>query len=101
MLRPTYGGSLTYAKGSYDSQSGIIESEWQLSEDGKTFTYKCTVPANTTATLGLPTKSENAVITEGRCDAALSEGVSFVKNEDGRAWYEITSGKYEFSVVNK
>ena len=97
VLQPTYGGSLTYAKGSYNSQNGIIKSEWKLSDDG-TFTYKCTVPANTTATLKLPVNSENAVITEGGKDIAYSEGVSFKGFENGRAIYEITSGVYDFVV---
>ena len=100
ILQPTYGGSLTYAKGSYNSRSGEIKSEWKLSDDGKIFTYKCTVPANTTATLGLPIEKEAAVITEGGKDVLLSEGVSFIKYENGRAWYEITSGEYEFTVNN-
>ena len=38
ILQPTYGGSLTWAKGSYDSASGIIESAWTLADDG-TFTF--------------------------------------------------------------
>ncbi len=97
VLQPTYGGTLTYAKGSYNSQNGLIKSEWHLEKDG-TFTYKCTVPANTTATLKLPVKNENAVITEGGKDIAYSEGVSFVGFNDGRAVYEITSGVYEFVV---
>ncbi len=97
VLQPTHGGSLTYAKGSYNSQNGIIKSEWALSDDG-VFTYKCTVPANTTATLKLPVASENAIITEGGKDAIFSEGVTFVGYEDKRAVYEITSGAYEFVV---
>ena len=101
VLRPTYGGSLTHVKGSLDSQSGLIKSEWKLSDDGKVFTYDCTVPANTSATLMLPVESENAIITEGGKDISLSDGVVFVKYENGRAIYEITSGVYHFVVTNK
>lgn len=99
ILQPTHGGSLTYAKGSYNSRSGEIKSEWRLSDDKSTFTYKCMVPANTSATLKLPA-SENARILENNKDISLSEGVSFIKYENGRAWYEITSGEYEFTVIN-
>ncbi len=101
VLRPTYGGNITHVKGSLDSQSGLIESEWTLSDDGKTFTYNCTVPANTSATLMLPVESENAIITEGGKEISLSEGVSFVRFENDRAVYEITSGRYTFAVTNK
>ena len=52
MLAPKFGGGLTYAKGSFTSPHGKISSAWKL-HDGK-FTYDCTVPTNTTATLKLP-----------------------------------------------
>ena len=52
MLAPKFGGGLTYAKGSFTSPYGKISSAWKL-HDGK-FTYDCTVPTNTTATLKLP-----------------------------------------------
>ena len=100
VLRPTYGGSLTYAKGSYLSQSGLIESEWKLSEDGKTFTYDCVVPANTSATLMIPIEAANASITENGVAFADAAGVTFVGIEDGRAIFEIESGVYHITVVN-
>lgn len=53
ILKPTIGGSLTYAKGSYESVYGTIVSEWEKSEDG-TVTYHTVIPANTSATLILP-----------------------------------------------
>lgn len=103
-LRPHYASyddtSVTWAKGSFDSMNGLIESEWTLSDDRNTFTYKCTVPANTSATLSLPVENDNAYITEGGNDIALSEGVEYIKTEDGRKYYEITSGVYEFVVHN-
>ena len=49
----------------------------------------------------LPVESENAIITEGGKDISLSDGVVFVKYENGRAIYEITSGVYHFVVTNK
>ncbi len=103
-LRPHYASyedtSVTWAKGSYDSISGLIESEWKLSEDRSTFTYKCTVPANTSATLSLPVENINAYITEGGIDINDAEGIEYIKTEDGRKYYEITSGVYEFVVHN-
>lgn len=103
-LRPHYASyeetSVNWAKGSYDSMNGLIESEWKLSEDRSTFTYKCTVPANTSATLSLPVENENAYITEGGIDVNKVEGIEYIKTEDGRKYYEITSGIYEFVVNN-
>ena len=52
ILKPTAGGSLTFAEGSYESAYGRITSSWEL-RDGS-FYYKCSIPANTTAELYLP-----------------------------------------------
>jgi alpha-L-rhamnosidase len=52
-IHPRPGGTLTWAKGSYHSIRGTIASSWKL-EAGK-FTLSVTIPANTTATVVLPT----------------------------------------------
>lgn len=92
--------TLTWVKGSYTAETGTIKSEWSLSSDRKTFTYKCTVPANTSATLSLPISNNNATITESGKAANTATGVKFIEIKDGRAYYEITSGTYEFVVKN-
>ena len=51
-LEPQIGGGLTYAKGSYESVYGTITSEWKV--DGKEIVFNFTIPANTTATVMLP-----------------------------------------------
>jgi alpha-L-rhamnosidase len=53
-VQPRPGGSLTWAKGSYMSVKGEIASEWKI--DNGLFTLKVKIPANTTATIILPTK---------------------------------------------
>jgi alpha-L-rhamnosidase len=53
-IHPRPGGSLTWAKGSYNSIKGEITSEWKI-ENGL-FTLKVKIPANTTATVILPGK---------------------------------------------
>jgi alpha-L-rhamnosidase len=53
-IHPRPGGSLTWAKGSYNSIKGEIVSEWKI-ENG-IFTLEVKIPANTRATIVLPTK---------------------------------------------
>ncbi|MDR0566469.1 MAG: glycoside hydrolase family 78 protein [Prevotellaceae bacterium] len=53
-VHPRLGGSLTWAKGSYNSIKGKIVSEWKI-ENG-IFTLKVKIPVNTKATVVLPTK---------------------------------------------
>ena len=93
--QPDPTGEMTWAKGHYDSMYGRIESAWSV--EGRRLTYRATVPANTAATLLLPASS-GAAIREGGGPAGEAEGVRFVGSEDGRAVYELESGRYEFSA---
>ncbi len=56
IIQPLAGGSLTYAKASYQSVYGKAESGWQR-EDGKTV-YTVTIPANCTAEIKINSKTE-------------------------------------------
>jgi len=52
VLKPIFGGTLTMARGEYESLYGKIISEWSL-QNGD-FQYHCKIPVNTQATLILP-----------------------------------------------
>ncbi|MDR1135848.1 MAG: family 78 glycoside hydrolase catalytic domain [Clostridiales Family XIII bacterium] len=98
ILDPQYGGTLTYANGGYDSVSGRIDSGWTWNHDTGAFNYDFTIPANTTATVYIPTL-DPANVTEGSEAAGEAEGVVFVSydSELQRAEYEVASGAYSFS----
>ena len=85
---------MTSAEGYYDSMYGRISSAWKV--DGKTLTYRATVPANTTATLYLPASSAS-VVKEGGKQAGEAKGVTFLRQEGGKAVFLLKSGSYEFS----
>ena len=87
-LQPTPDptGKMTWAEGYYDSMYGRIYSKWEV-KNGQLI-YEATVPANTSATLYLPAKSETDII-----DA---DGCSLVKFENGKAIYQLQSGRYKF-----
>lgn len=97
VLEPSMGGSITWAKGSYDSVMGEIYSAWHRNETG--YSYTATVPANTTATLYLPI-SEDQTVFESGVSAVNAEGVNYVKTENGKAVYELASGTYCFTVCD-
>ena len=59
ILQPRIGGTFSFIRGHYDSAYGRIESGWQIQKKG--YIYEATIPANTTATLYLPAKSEKSV----------------------------------------
>mgnify|MGYP003306762858 CR=1 FL=1 len=58
-LEPQIGGGLTYAKGSYNSIYGKIESAWEVTEDEMRFRF--VIPANTSATVTLPSEEYAAM----------------------------------------
>jgi alpha-L-rhamnosidase len=89
-------GQMTYAKGYYDAMYGRISSSWKV--DKGVLTYAATVPANTTATLYLPAKSEKVVTEGGKKISKKTAGIKFVKFENGKAVYELSSGSYTFTA---
>src|SRR5262249_6506172 len=70
-LKPEIGG-LTWAKAEHHSIAGLISSAWKF--DGTLFTYECTVPPNTSATVWIPAKDE-ASVTEGGTPVAKARGI--------------------------
>jgi len=99
IIKPEMMSEVTWAKGSYDSIRGRIVSDWKL--NGNTFTLHVEVPANTTATVYLPTTSAGSV-KEGGKPVRSVKGVKFLRLENGYALYEVVPGSYDFnSVVQK
>ena len=95
VLKPEMGEGITWAKGHYDSIHGRIGSDWK--RDNDQFSWKITVPANTTATVYVPAKDEESV-SESGSPIAQVEGVTFLRMEKGRAVFEVGSGKYAFNT---
>ena len=68
VLKPTIGGTLTFAKGYYDSPYGRIHSDWKVDqkiEGERTVIYQCCIPANTIGEVILPIESNIIIGTEG------------------------------------
>jgi alpha-L-rhamnosidase len=95
VIHPVPGGGLTWAKGSYRSIRGMIGSSWRA--DGTTFTEDVTIPANTSATVYVPTKDVER-ITESGVPARRSVGVQFVGMDGDAAVFTVQSGRYRFVV---
>jgi alpha-L-rhamnosidase len=95
-IHPEPVGDLRWVKARYDSIRGPIESNWKI-ENGK-LTLSVLVPANTTATVCVPTRDPDQV-TEGGRPVKTSPGVRRAeKDELGTATFEVESGRYEFSA---
>ena len=94
IMKPETGEGITWAKGHYDSIMGRIGSDWKL--DGDQFSWKITVPPNTTATVYVPAKAVVDVMESGR-PASSAVGVTFLRLEADRAVFAVESGEYAFS----
>ncbi|HZL77256.1 MAG TPA: glycoside hydrolase family 78 protein [Candidatus Limnocylindrales bacterium] len=98
VIRPAVVGDLTWVRGKYDSVRGPITTAWK--RDAKQFTLDVAIPPNTTATVFLPAEPADD-IREGKTAAEKSPGVKILSRENGRAVFEIASGKYKFTVASQ
>jgi alpha-L-rhamnosidase len=94
IVRPRPAPGLDYARAEYDSIRGPIKTDWRR-ENGR-LTLDVTVPANTTATVWVPT-GDAASVTEGDKKPEAARGVTFTRSEPGWAVYDVGSGRYRFA----
>jgi alpha-L-rhamnosidase len=84
-------GSIDWVNAHYDSPYGRIESRWKIM-NGEVH-YNITIPANTLATIVLPTTGN---IVESGKSLLMVEGISNVHGEAHATAMQIGSGSYQF-----
>jgi alpha-L-rhamnosidase len=97
LIDPQIAGDITSARATYESPYGTIKSEWKLS--GNTYTLNVSIPANTTASIMLPTIDANCV-TEYGIPLSSSSDFKLSKADNHQLCVRLGSGDYQF-VVNK
>ncbi len=85
IMRPVPVDGLAFVHATHNSPYGLIASEWHRT--GTKFDWQIEIPANTTATVYVPASSLKNVSVKG---------VKASRFEDGRAIFELGSGKYHF-----
>ncbi|MCX6998120.1 MAG: alpha-L-rhamnosidase N-terminal domain-containing protein [Kiritimatiellaeota bacterium] len=95
LIKPAIVGDLTWVKCGYDSSHGRIISNWRL--EGDKLKLDITIPANTTATIHVPTTQPDAVTESGR-PVAEAKDVKFLRTVKNAAIYEVGSGQYAFTA---
>jgi hypothetical protein len=93
IIHPNVVGDLTEVKASYNSVRGTIVSEWKI--EGNALRLHVIIPPNTTATIDLPTESQQSVTESGK-PIGQSNGISFLKFANSYASYQVGSGDYTF-----
>ncbi len=81
-------------KAHYDSIHGRIESNWRV-VNGR-FELETTIPANTTATVYLPTLNAEKITESGQPLAQVA-GIKLLRVEGDRAVLSVPSGTYHFA----
>ena len=84
-MEPVFPEKLDNVKASYDSPYGKISSEWH--REGDKLTWSITIPANTTATIKLPSRF-------GIKPDANQSGFHTIKEANGSLIVELGSGSY-------
>ena len=94
VMCPRPGGGLTYARAELKSMYGMIRSSW--TQEKGVFDWHITIPANTTATVYIPAE-DVSYVTESGQPVKNSDGVTFLRTENGFTVFRVMSGSYFFS----
>ncbi len=94
VIHPRPGGGLTSVKAGLHTIHGQVGSAWIVA-DGK-FNYDLTIPANTTATVTLPTTDASGITADGKPLAELREA-KLTDAKDGDITFTLGSGSYQFA----
>lgn len=101
LLAPEYDASLSCVKATYESAYGLIETESVVS--GTTWTYKATIPANTTATVKLPIGSKSLTV-NGKALSVLTletDGIVYTGTDNGIAAFDAVAGSFTFVAAEE
>jgi alpha-L-rhamnosidase len=93
LIKPNVVGNLHWVNCHFDSVHGRIASRWH--RQGRRLTLEVTIPANTTATIHVPTNDPETV-TEGGRPAAQAEGLRLIEKRAGAAVFATEGGQYRF-----
>ena len=96
IIQPHPTNKLSFSKASFESSYGTIASGWE--KKGGKVIIKVKIPANTTATIILPSTSQEKVTEGGK---ALSQNVYLkdIKAIENKITMQAGSGEYVFEIV--
>jgi alpha-L-rhamnosidase len=96
LVRPHPGGSLTWARGTYQSVRGPVASSWR--RDGDRFTFWIELPPNVTASVRIPS-DDPAAVRDQAGTGPVSVSVAGYPGAPGatEAIFAVGSGSHEFA----
>lgn len=97
VMKPHPVEGLSFVKATHRSPYGLIASNWRKTR--AKFSWRITVPPNTTATVFVPAKAPTQITLDGQPVLRTSRA-RFVQTEPDRVVFTVGSGTYNF-VVNQ
>ena len=86
---------LTWAKGSYQSMYGLIESDWKKTD--RSFQLRVNIPVNTMAEIWVKANKQNTLTVNGNTNLVLA-GINAIRYQDEYAVLSVGSGVYKVQV---
>lgn len=96
VIKPTIGGNLTFLTADYETMYGKVSSHWKL--DNHIFLLDVEIPANTTATIYIPSHTNSSVMESGKL-ITLQPNIRSLEKIAGYTAVNVGSGNYHFSTV--
>lgn len=96
IMKPSLPAGLQFVNASYNSAYGLIKSDWKKSYG--TFEWNISIPANSSAKVFIPAKSEADVLESGK---ALAGDIKVLQWKNGVLTMEIPSGNYQFKSITQ
>ncbi len=93
--QPDPASGLASARGWYRSQYGQIVSEWNIRD--AVFHFHAVIPANTSATIRIPTSKPDSIMERGR-PLGGDPGISNVRIQPDAVFVRAGSGDYQFTA---
>ncbi len=94
-IQPRPGGGFTEASANLQTLYGLAASTWKRKD--KTLTLNVEIPANTTATILVPTSDVNTIMEGGKPISSLPE-IRILGVENGYVVLKTGSGKFHFTA---
>lgn len=85
-IKPNPGGGLSWAKATFDSPYGEIQSRWEKDETSIQYTFS--IPTNASAT----------VVLKNAGDFSPTEDTSNLTKSESEVCFDLSSGTYQFNV---
>lgn len=95
IMKPENIDGLFFVNAKYQSSYGTIVSEWKKDESRTIFTWRISIPANTTALVYVPAENEKDVLESGKPVITNAE-IKLIRMDDRCAVIQIGSGNYSF-----